>query len=845
MTPAIPAVMVAIVGIALWQFYLRPKPPPVEPASVERMAFPLPEKPSIAVLPFVNLTGNAEQEYLADGISENIIGALAKIPEMFVIARNSTFSYKGKPVKVQRVAEELGVQHVLEGSVQKSGDRIRVTAQLIDAMTGHHTWSEKYDLEMKDLFDLIDGITQEVVVALQVKLTTGEQASRFYKTDNLDAWGYLVKAGSRMWYGAWTKENFAKARELLQKAVELDPGYVYAWVMLARTHMMDAIYGWSESRETSVARTEQLVEKALGLDDADAEANALLGAIHLYRREYEEAIAWGEKSIAQSPNAADIRVHFANTLRFAGRPEQAIAQTKKAMRLHPFYPAHYLNTLAVAYLGAGRQEEAITAYQQLLRRNRSGEGDPVITLLALAACYAGLDRMQDANAQVQEALRIRPDLSVESWSKFLDSAAPYKDPAVLERFLDILRNAGLPEKPPLPLPDKPSIAVLPFTNMSGDPEQEYLSDGITEQIITGLSQVPYLFVIARNSTFVYKGRAVKVSQVGRELGVRYVLEGSVQRSGERIRITAQLIDATTGHHLWAERYDRELKDIFAIQDEITMKIMTGLQVKLTGGEQARLSFHDTDNLEAFLRLLQGAEQIDRNNPGAIALAREMFGEAIALDPEYATAYSLLGYTHMLDVYLGSSHSPRESLERGIELAQKAIALDDSNFLSHSLLGYLYTLMRQHDEAIVAAEQAVTLAPNSAEAHMSLARALAFAGRPEEAVLFFKKAIRLNPFPPTNDLQGLCAGYRQAGMYEEAIEACNKALHLEPTNLLARLLLAASYSSSGREEEAREEAAEVRRINPKFSLEYWARILPYKNREDTDRLIDALRQAGLK
>jgi tetratricopeptide (TPR) repeat protein len=199
----------------------------------------------------------------------------------------------------------------------------------------------------------------------------------------------------------------------------------------------------------------------------------------------------------------------------------------------------------------------------------------------------------------------------------------------------------------------------------------------------------------------------------------------------------------------------------------------------------------------------------------------------------------------LDVYLGSSKSPKESLERGVELAQKAIALDNSNFHSYSLLGYLYTLMRQHDKAIVEAEQAVALAPNSAEAHMSLARALLFAGRPEEAILFYEKAIRLNPFPPSNDLQGLCAGYRQAGMYDEAIEACKKALHLEPTNLIAHLLLAASYSSSGHEEEAREEAAEIRRISPKFSLEYWARILPYKNQEDTDRFIDALRKAGLK
>jgi adenylate cyclase len=535
-------------------------------------------------------------------------------------------------------------------------------------------------------------------------------------------------------------------------------------------------------------------------------------------------------------------------LKESGRSEEAIPVAEKAIRLHPYYPGYYLFQLAVNQAWTGRYREAITTFKKRLSRAASEGASASIRVwshLGIAFCHVRLDEMEEARGEAEEALKLWGDLSLESLSAFVAKATFYKDPAVMESFLDALRKAGLPEKPPLPLPDKPSIAVLPFTNMSGDPEQEYLSDGITEQIITGLSTVPYLFVIARNSTFTYKGTAVNVSQVGRELGVRYVLEGSVQRSGERIRITAQLIDATTGRHLWAERYDRELKDIFAIQDEITMKIMAGLQVKLTAGEQDRRSLNDTDNLEAFLGLLQGVEQLDSMNPGANALAREMFEEAIALDAEYATAYSCLGYTHMMDVYLGSSKSPKESLERGMELAQKAITLDDSNFHSYSLLGYLYTLMRQHDKALVAAEQAVTLAPNSAEAHMSLARALLFSGKPEEAVLFYEKAIRLNPFPPSNDLQGLCAGYRQAGMYDEAIEACKKALHLEPTNLIAHLLLAASYSSSGREEKARLEAAEVRRISPKFSLEYWARILPYKNQEDTDRFIDALRKAGLK
>ena len=395
-----------------------------------------------------------------------------------------------------------------------------------------------------------------------------------------------------------------------------------------------------------------------------------------------------------------------------------------------------------------------------------------------------------------------------------------------------------------PLPDKPSIVVLPFTNMSDDPKQEYFVDGLTEEIITGLSKVPYLFVIARNSSFTYKGNPVKIKQVAEELGVRYVLEGSIRKSENDVRITAQLIDATTGYHLWAERYDRDVKDIFAIQDDITMKIITELQVKLTEGEKARPGKRDTNNIEAFFKVLQGSEQLDRNNKEAIDTARKMFEDAISIDPEYARAYSLLGYTHILDVYIGSSKSPKESIAKGVKLAEKAIFLDDSNIGANSLLGYLYTLKRQHDKAVSAASRAVNFAPSSSEANMSLARALLFSGRTDEAILYYEKAIRLNPFPPTDDLQGLCAGYRQAGRYEEAIVACKKALHVEPNNLLAHLLLAASYSSSGNTEKANMEVSEILRINPKFSLRYWAEVLPYKNKAYTNQFISALRQAGL-
>jgi adenylate cyclase len=332
-----------------------------------------------------------------------------------------------------------------------------------------------------------------------------------------------------------------------------------------------------------------------------------------------------------------------------------------------------------------------------------------------------------------------------------------------------------------PLPDKPSIAVLPFDNMSGDPEQEFLSDGIAESIITAISQVPNLFVIARNSTFSYKGKSVKVQQVSEELGVRYVMEGSVQKSGDRIRITVQLVDAITGRHLWAEQYDRDLKDLFVLQDEITLKILdrdlkdlfvlqdeitlkilTALRVKLTAGEQAQVSAKSTNNLKAYLQSLKAVEYFMRFNRDDNAMARRATEEAIALDPDYARAYNMLAWTHLMDIFYGSSKSPGKSIEKASELAQKSLAIDDSLPWTIDLLGYIYLLKRQHEKAIAQYERAIDLNPNVADAYGHLGVALNYVSRPEDAIVSFKKAIRLNPVPPSYYLTNLGRSYRMSG-----------------------------------------------------------------------------------
>ena len=400
------------------------------------------------------------------------------------------------------------------------------------------------------------------------------------------------------------------------------------------------------------------------------------------------------------------------------------------------------------------------------------------------------------------------------------------------------------EKMAFPLPDKPSIAMLPFVNISRDPEQEYFSDGITEEIITALSKVPNLFVIARNSVFTYKGKPVKVKQVSEELGVRYVVEGSVRKIGDRMRITAQLIDALTGHHLWAERYDRHMKDIFALQDEITLKIITALQVELTAGEMADMMAKGTKNLDAFLKCMRAFEFYNRTTKEGNAQAKKIFEEAIALDPEYPRLYMGLAQAHGMDVWLATTKSPDQSLAQAVELADKAISLDKSNAAAYSVLGWIYAMKKQYDKAIAECERAVSLDPNSADNFFRLGEVLNWAGRAEEAIPYFQNAIRLNPLPPANVYIHLAVAYRDSGQYEKAIEACKRALQLEPNTQFAYIHMTISYIRLGREEEARAAVAEILRINPKFSLERYAKVLPFP-RPIADRVVEDLRKAGLK
>jgi adenylate cyclase len=827
------ALLILIIGgtLAYLSFF---KPPSVEPASLEKLAFPLPEEPSIAILPFHNLSGDPNQDYFSDGLTEEIITALSKVPQLFVIARNSTFSYKGKPVKIKQVAEEFGVRYVLEGSVRTSEDRVRITAQLVDAINGRYLWSERYDRELKNIFAIQDEITIKIITALRVKLTTGDEARLTEKgTKNLQS--HLKFLQARELFFTQTKETNAQSRRLVEEIIDQDPGFPAAYALLGATHWMEVVYGSSKSSEESLKHAFELTQKAIALDDTHATAHSLLGWLYiLIKRDYNMGIAECERAIELAYNSASSHIWMGFVLTLAGRHEEAVRHSEQALRLNPRPEGWFYRFLGYTYFGVGNYEEAITAYKKALGLTPND----ILAHTALTTAYSWAGHLEDAKTQAAEVLRINPKFIIKDRAKTLQ----FKKKEDLERYLEGLRKAGLPETPPLPLPDKPSIAVLPFVNMSGDPEQEYFSDGITEEIITALSKTPKMFVIARTSSFKYKGKEVDVRTIGRELGVRHVLEGGVRKASDNVRVTAQLVDSKTGNQLWAERYERELKDIFSIQDDITMKIVTALRVQLTEGERARVQARYTNNLQAFLKVLEGSGY---NRKAKFAEGMKHFQEALKLDPLNPVAYGFLAWTHLTNVWFGPSETRARSLQKDFDMAEKCKALDNELDIGHRILGHAYLLKREYDKALLEGMRAVELNPNSSASASFFGWTLRSVGRYEEAIREYERAIRLSPLSTRFPLTQVGTTYVMMGRYEEGIVTSRKAVELLKTNLPAFITLAIAYSSLDRLDEARSSASEVLELSPNFSVEHWRKALPYKDQVLKEHFVSALHKAGLK
>jgi adenylate cyclase len=400
---------------------------------------------------------------------------------------------------------------------------------------------------------------------------------------------------------------------------------------------------------------------------------------------------------------------------------------------------------------------------------------------------------------------------------------------------------------PLTLPDKPSIAVLPFNNMSGDPEQEYFSDGISEDIITALSKFKWFFVTARNSTFTYKGSAVDIKEVGRDLGVRYVLEGSVRKGGDRVRVTVQLIDATTGNHLWAERYDRQITDVFALQDEITETVTATIAPQLMVAENERVKGKPPESLAAWELVIRFQPLFWRMNHTDLLEAQKLLRGAIEHDPDYAQAHALLGFSYIWHAWMGWGDDPRSLIPKAEPEARRALELDDQEPWAYMAMSAVHGYARRHEESVRDLRRALDLNPNFSFGYAWLGTLLGYAGKVDEANEMIDQAYRISPKDPFNSmLPGLRAiGLFTASRDAEALEHARESLRMRPDWIGVWRLYTTCAAQLGDMEEARQGLAEVKRLQPTISLEWAEKYAPWVRQQDRDRYVEAFRLAGLE
>jgi adenylate cyclase len=595
--------------------------------------------------------------------------------------------------------------------------------------------------------------------------------------------------------------------------------------------------------------------------------------------------------VALGPNNADVAALLAYNLTWVGRPEEALVRIEKAMRFSPAFSSWFVGVKAHALRLLGRFDEAVEMYRAAVSET------PVYLSprVGLTACYAEMGRKADAQESARKLLELEPEFSIE---RYIRKRPEYKDRALTERTAEALREAGLPRTAvgatlglssedmgeqevksiaePVwahrvlsksaktdmhsapggttapALPEKAFIAVLPFENTSGYPEQQYFADGITENIITGLTRFRDLFVIAVKSAFAARDRTADVQQIARQLGVAHIVEGSVRKAVNRVRVTVQLIDATSGQRVWAEHYDRDLDDIFVVQDEITNIIVATLAGRIEEAGRHRAEHKVAKDMAAYDYWLRGRQCLNRYTKEGELEARRHFERSLELDPGYAAAYAGLAVSYIHEYYASWSQAPHEVLDRAYELAQKAVALDDADSTACYGLAQAYFARHQPELAKIQIEKALALNPNDYHNLCSKGWYLALSGERVEGIVCSNEAMRLNPFAPDNCLLSIGVAEYVERRYQAALAAFGK---MRSLGLLKPACLAACYAKLGRDQQARAAAAEVlESAKTELAIQlgedaerwrsYWTKQFPFQNPDDFEHLLSGLRKAGL-
>ena len=837
-------VAVVVMAVALWPSPEPAPAPEVATAEPDDALPPLPSGPSIAVLPFDNLGGDPEQEYFADGLTEDILTRLAAFSDLKVIARNSSFQYKGEAVDVREVGRNLGAAFVLEGSVRRDATSIRISAQLLDSEDGAHVWQETYDRELSagSIFAIQDDIAKQVAAAIGGP-TGAITASRLQQlqgggTNDLESYECVLLAQHYSEVG--TAEAHLAARTCLAGAVERDPNYVegLAWLGLMYQEEYWSGFNPRETGPTALEASFEVLNHALQLDPGHQIARKALAVAYYYSGDAEQFREEARKAVALNPNDATTLGEMAMWVGYSGDWVESKVWAERLRSLVAEVPAwHNWTEFNFHY----RDKDFVAAAASARATLDMGHW---ASPWYLALAYAGLGEDEKALEALAKARALEPNLTTELVRGMMDAL-----------FLDLDHIALLMDGHAqlLALEDslatqRPVIAVLPFDNLSGDPEEGYFADGITEDIITRLSKFSDLKVIARNSTFQYKDQAVDVRTVAEALGASHIVEGSVRRAAGRIRVSAQLLDAKDGAHLWAESFDRDydVTGIFDIQDEITDRISATIGdvhgiIARTGSQAIRAA--RPESLETFECIVVARRYFAALSAENAAKARACLERVVLTDPDYAEAWAWLASIYYTYEIFWAPGEPG-LLEKATAAVQEALDIDPNNQHAHMEASRLHFMRKDCASFSEESDLAISINPNETGTLMIIAWYTLGCGDWAKAVGQMQRALELNPKPLPYVYGLLSYDCYNSGDYECAVQHARKGL--TPGFFWGYVQLAAAYGQLGREEDAAAAAAKLLALYPEFSAQAWSEFDHwfFSVRDFQLHLAEGLRKAGL-
>jgi len=809
----------------------------------------------VAVLPFKYGSGNAELTALSEGITEDIVTGLSRFSYLKVISQSSTSRFANASVDVRSAGKELGARYLLEGSIRQAGSRLRIAAQLVDAISGVHLWAETYDrpFQAEAVFELQDDVAPRIVSTIAdmngILAHSMSEALRSRAPDQLTPYEALLRSFS--YWERLTADEHAAARAALEHAVEQAPNYADCWAVLSMLYGDEYKTGFNV-RPDSLDRSLAPARRAVELAPSNPLAPLSLASVLFFRKERQAFRSAAERAIALNPLDGGTTAFLGMLIACSGDWERGCTLVERAMQLNSHHLGWYW--CAAAY-NAYRNSDYRGALDIALKINTRGIWGAIVVL---AAAHGQLGEREAAQDAVRELLALMPYFAPTARQE----CEKWWEPQLVEHLLDGLRKAGLEiggkQGPAKAVDDSGAaraeqgfwVAVLPFRAASGDPDLEVLADGLTEDVTTGLSRFPYLQVIAHNSAMAYKGRAADIRMVGRELSARYLIEGSVRKRARAIRVSAQLMDAVSGTQLWAEVYAREISDAgtFQIQDDLTDHIVTsvadgyGVLVRSMAAPTRDRNVEELSASELVLRYYAFMQQI---NPQEHAVLRAGLERALEREPHHATAWACLSNVYQLEHF--DRFNPREKpLERARDAAWRAVKIDPACQMGWKELAAVHFFSRDFTAFRATAERAMSLNPLDGTTWAFMAIMLAFSGDWERGVALAQRTIDLNRHHP-GWYHNIFFHYQyRNGQYEAALQTA-KRINMPEFHWM-HLMTAAACGMLGRHEEARKATESLRKYNPTFldlenvreDIEMWD-----PDKHDVEQFLQGLQKAGLK